>query len=78
MIMALFVMIILFTLGVAYLTASSSSLRSAKRDVIRAQALACAEAGVDKAIDLLMSNPTGTFPSEHPSASPDIHTNDTW
>jgi len=78
MILALFVMIILFTLGVAYLTASSSSLRSAKRDVIRAQALACAEAGVDKAIDLLMSNPTGTFPSEHPSASPDIHTNDTW
>ena len=78
MILALFVMFILFTLGVAYLTASSSSLRSAKRDVIRARALACAEAGVDKAIDLLMSDPTGTFPSEHPSANPDNHAEDTW
>lgn len=78
MVLAMFVMVILSALGVAYLTASSSSLISARRDVIRARALACAEAGVDKAIDLLMADPPGTFRTTHPSANPDIHNGDDW
>ena len=77
-VLALFVMMILFTLGISYLMVGSSSLVSAKRDVLRARALACAEAGVDRAMKLLLSDPPGGFHTVHPSANPDNHTADTW
>jgi hypothetical protein len=78
MVLALFVMMILFGLGISYLMAGSSSLVSARRDVLRARALACAEAGVERAVKLLLTDPPGEFRTSHPSANPDNHTADTW
>ena len=78
MVLALFVMMLLFTLGISYLMIGSSSLVSAKRDAIRARALACAEAGVDRAIKLLLTDPPGEYRTSHPSGNPDNHTADTW
>jgi hypothetical protein len=56
MILALFVMLLLLTLGTSFIMAGSGSLVAAKRDVMRTKALACAEAGVDKAIQLIMNS----------------------
>ena len=61
MIFGLFAMLLLFTLGVSYLMVGSSSLIAAKHDALRARALACAEAGVERAIKLLMTDPPGEF-----------------
>lgn len=61
MLFGLFAMLLLFTLGVSYLMVGSSSLIAARRDALRARALACAEAGVERAIKLLMSDPPGEF-----------------
>jgi len=78
MVVALFAMMLLFTLGVSYLMVASSSLISAKHDALRARALACAEAGVDRAIQKLLSDPPGEFRTFHPSANPGDHTADNW
>ncbi|MCE5323609.1 hypothetical protein LLG46_09885 [bacterium] len=54
MIIGLFTISIVFALAVSFMSITSSSLLSAKRDVIRTRALSCAEAGIDRAIDFLM------------------------
>lgn len=77
-VLALFAMMLLFTLGISYLVIASGSVVAARRDVVRARALACAEAGVERAISLLMNGTPGTFRTSHPSANPDHHVGDQW
>ena len=78
MVLAFFTLMVLFAFGVSYISIASSSLVASKRDVMRARAIACAEAGVDKAISLIM---TGEDPGNwrnHPeTAAPDDHSGDT-
>lgn len=81
MVLAFFVMTIITVLGVSFLAASSQSLMVAKREALRARAIACAEAGVDRAIAFLMEGgPNGETPGDwrtvHPSSHADNHTND--
>ena len=81
MILALFVMVLVSAFGVSLVALAWNSLIAAKRDVIRARALACAEAGIDKAISFLMEGgpngeAPGTWRTTHPSSDPDDHTND--
>ncbi|MGC8862334.1 MAG: hypothetical protein ACP5R5_06090, partial [Armatimonadota bacterium] len=50
---------------------------------MRARALACAEAGIDRAISFLMDGgpngeAPGTWRTTHPSSNPDDHTNDSF
>jgi len=77
-ILALFGMLLLFTLGVSYLVVASGSVVAARRDVLRSRALACAEAGVERAISFLMNGTSGTFRTVHPSMNPDHHGGDQW
>jgi len=82
MLLAFFTMMLLFTFGIMFLSAGSSSLMASKRDVLRARALACAEAGVDKGIQMLMApgpdGQPGSYRTYHPSSNPDNHNGDTW
>lgn len=83
MILGFFAIMIVFTLGVSFLSIATSSVIISKRDVIRARALGCAEAGLDKAISFLMSGgpngeTNGTWRTNHPSEDPDDHEGDTW
>ncbi len=54
MIFGVFTLTIVSVIGVSFLSLTSSSLLQAKHDVIRARALSCAEAGIDKAISFIM------------------------
>lgn len=79
--MAFFVLDIVAILGVAFISLSASSVLTSKRDVIRARAMSCAEAGVDKAISYLMTGgPNGEAPgiwrTTHLSTNPDDHSLD--
>ena len=81
MILALFVLTLVFTLGISLVSLTTSSLRASRRDAVRARALACAEAGVDQAISFLMAGgPDGEIAGDwrtgHPSANPDNHAGD--
>lgn len=78
MLLALLALTIISTLGISYLVTASSSVVVARRDVLRARALACAEAGVDRAISFLMSGNPGTYRTSHPSSIPDNHNGDAW
>lgn len=78
MVLALFTMMLVFTLGVSYLMVGSSSMVYSRNDVLRAKALSCAEAGVNRAIQLLMADPPGVFRTDHPSSDPDDHASDDW
>lgn len=65
MVLAFLVITVIFTLGMSLLTFSMTSLSNARRDVLRAKALACAEAGVDIAESLIMgTGPNGEPPGE--------------
>lgn len=81
MILALFVLMLVFTFGISFLSVTSSSLLAAKRDGLRARALACAEAGVDKAVSFLMNGgpngePVAKWRTVHPSTQADNHGGD--
>ena len=81
MILAFFALTLIFAFGVSFLSVASSSLITAKRDVLRARALTCAEAGLDRAIAYLMVQPApgempGTWRTSHPSSDPDDHSGD--
>lgn len=80
MIMGFFVLMLVFAFGISFLSMASSSLITSKRDELRAHALNCAEAGVERAISILMNQwPNGELPgATHPSADPDNHDSDTW
>ncbi len=78
MILALFTMMLMFTLGISYLMVGSSSLIYSKNDTLRSRALACAEAGVNRGVQLLMADPPGVYRTTHPSANPDNHNGDDW
>ncbi|MDO8681924.1 MAG: hypothetical protein Q7N50_00385 [Armatimonadota bacterium] len=83
MMIALFALMVLFAFSVSFLSISSSSLTTAKRDVMRARALNVAEAGVHKAISYLRGTaPNGTTDGSwrtiHPSSSSENHTADEW
>ncbi|MHB9035192.1 MAG: hypothetical protein ACYC64_00895 [Armatimonadota bacterium] len=74
---------VVFTFAVSFLSVTSSSLLSAKRDALRTRAMSCAEAGIDRAISFLMEGgpngeESGAWRTTHPSSSPDNHTSDTW
>lgn len=78
--MAMFVMV---TLGVAYLSLTATSVLSSKSDVLRARALAAAEAGADRAASFLRDGgpngeAVGAWRTSHPSGQSNIHTNDTF
>jgi hypothetical protein len=61
MVVAFLVMTVIFTLGISLLTFAMTTLNHARRDVVRAQALSCAEAGVDMAEAWLIGRgPNGT------------------
>ena len=60
MILGLFAIMVLFAFGLSFLSIASSSLVASKRDSMRARALACAEAGVDKATSYIMQNATSS------------------
>lgn len=65
MILGFFALSIVFALAVSFMSVTSSSLISAKRDVIRTRALSYAEAGIDRAIDFLMEGgPNGEEPGK--------------
>lgn len=78
MVIGLFVLMLLFTLGVSYMMAGSGSLIAARRDIVRAKALACAEAGVDEAIRHIMNSGSGPYRTYHPSSNPNNHSADNW
>lgn len=74
---------VIIILGISYLSMSASSLITAKRDVQRAQAFEAAEAGIEQAIDFLYSGGPGgeefgEWRTNHPSVSPNDHTNDSF
>lgn len=82
MVLGFFALMLVSALGIALLSLATNALTAAKRDTLRARALACAEAGVDMAISFLMEGgPNGEAPGEfrtnHPSSDPEDHTNDT-
>lgn len=82
MILAFFVLMLVTAFGLAFMTLSTSSVLTSKRDVIRARAMSCAEAGVDKAISFLMTGgpngeATGEWRTTHPSTNPNDHSADT-
>lgn len=82
MVLAFFSLLLVGAFGVSLLSLATNSLTAAKRDVLRARALACAEAGIDMAISFLMEGgPNGEEPGEfrtvHPSSDPNNHTGDT-
>ena len=77
MVIAFFTLMVLFAFGISYISIASSSLITSKRDVMRARAIACAEAGVDKAISLLMTGEDPGTWRNHPSSDPDDHSGDT-
>ena len=82
MILAFFVLALVFAFSVSLVSLAWNSLAVSKRDVLRARALACAEAGVDRAISFLMSGgpggePSGEWRTSHPSSNPDNHGADT-
>lgn len=81
MILAFFALMVLFALGISFFSVASSSLITAKRDVMRARALTCAEAGIDKAISFIMNGgPNGEDAGDwrgHPSTVPNDHSGDT-
>ena len=65
MVMAFFVLTLVFLFSISLVTLTWSSLAVSKHDVLRGRALACAEAGIDKAISILMSGDgtwRGTWP----------------
>lgn len=83
MVLAFLVITVIFTLGLSMLTFAMTSLSHARRDVLRARALSCAEAGVDIAQSMLMeTGPNGEAPGDwrtsHPSSDPDDHSLDDW
>jgi hypothetical protein len=80
MIITLFVMMLLFALGMSFLSVASSSIITSKRDTLRARALTVAEAGVDQAMAYLMTTgpggePSGTWRTTHvhSASNPDSH-----
>jgi len=83
MVIALFALLVLFTLGLSFLTLSGSSLTTSKREVMRARALEVAEAGAQKAIAYLRHTaPDGTIDGSwrtvHLASDPDDHSQDSW
>lgn len=65
-IMGFFVIMILVTLGVSFLSVTATSIITSKHDGLRTRAMACAEAGVDKAAAAIMTSlddhPSDTIP----------------
>lgn len=83
MVLGLFVILLLFTIGISFLTAGSSSLVASKHDMMRSRALACAEAGVDKAIYYLMNNTgsdgqPGNWRTDYSLSDPNTYSDDCW
>ncbi|MCL5104043.1 MAG: hypothetical protein M1133_08010 [Armatimonadetes bacterium] len=83
MIIGFFAIMIVFALGVSFLSVASSSILTSKRETLRVRALSCAESGLDQAISYLMSGgpngeTNGEWRTSHPSADPDDHSGDTW
>ncbi len=78
MLLGFFAIMIIFALGVSFLSLTASSVITAKHDALRARALAAAEAGLDKAISLIMSAESGSWTTTHGSSSPDNHSGDTF
>lgn len=83
MLLGFFSIMILFALGVSFLSLTATSVLTSKKDALRARALAAAEAGVDKAIALIMSSGpnnegVGNWRTSHSSTDPDNHSGDTF
>ncbi len=80
-VLAFFTLMLVSAFGISLISLAGNSLTAAKRDVLRARALACAEAGIDIAISFLMEGgpngeEPGTFRTSHPSSDPDNHASD--
>ncbi len=69
MILGLLAMALVFAFGASLVSLSWTSLQLSKRDSLRARALACAEAGVERAESLLISGVDGGEPGEWRTAS---------
>ncbi|MDH7602156.1 MAG: hypothetical protein QHI38_08410 [Armatimonadota bacterium] len=81
MVLGFFALLLVSAFGISLISLATNSVGAAKRDVLRARALACAEAGIDMAISFLMEGgpngeEPGTFRTSHPSSDPDNHTSD--
>ncbi len=68
-------------LGVSYLGLSMTNLALSERNILRAEALAAAEAGIERGISFIMTGgpngeTAGTWRTTHPSLNPNIHNND--
>ncbi len=83
MILAFFVLTLVAAFSVSLLSLAWNSLTLSRRDVLRARALACAEAGIDRAVSFLMEGgpngeARGAWRTSHGSANPDDHSQDTF
>lgn len=83
MVMGFFAILMIFALGVAYLSVTASSVLTSKRDTMRTRAMAAAEAGIDQAVAFIMDGGPGgetggTWRTTHPSTDPNNHHSDTW
>lgn len=82
MVLALFALMLMVVFGASLISVAWSSLTLSKRDSLRARALGCAEAGIERAASFLMSagpngEAAGTWRTTHPSSNPDNHAGDT-
>ena len=83
MVLAFFVLTLVVAFSFSLVSLAWNSLAVSKRDVLRARAFACAEAGVDRAISFLMSGGPngegcGDWRTYHHSSDPDNHSGDTF
>lgn len=83
MVLSFFALMLVVAFGVSLVSIAWSSLSLSRRDALRARALACAEAGIDRAESFLLSGgpsgeEIGKWRTSHPSSDPNDHSGDTF